>query len=694
MGLTALSARARALRPLFAHPLFGLGIALRLLLIVAFLPAATAAWYGPFMAHSVAHWSTDPWAAFLADGGSERAFPYGYLMWLLLLPMTWLTNAVALPASIAYGLTLLLFDLGMLLVLRNLIVVSERVLLVLYWCSPIMVFATYWLGLNDIVPITLICLALVAFRSLRMSRAGALCGLAVSTKASMFLPVPFMLLYLVRNPGSREFLPGFLGGLASTLAILLAFYLHSPAAVQMLVGNPEISKIYDIALPLGTGAQIYLMPLAVLMLMYVAWRVRRMSYELLLSFVGLVFFVVLLLTPAAPGWFVWVLPFLVFYQVQNGRRAVFLASGFAVFYILVTLPSSPPPTVFGSPILTGAWAGMKTLVGARGKALLETGLFAFGLMLSMRIWKNSIASNDYFRMSRKPLVIGIAGDSGAGKDSLVDALENLFGNKAVARLSGDDYHFWDRHKPMWQVMTHLHPRANDLSQFAHDLMALIDKRAIFQRHYDHAVGRRGKPLRVQANDVIVASGLHALYLPILRECYDVSIYLDIDEGLRRHFKIERDVHQRGHPMQKVLEAMDRRTPDACRFIHPQADEADLVLSLQPIHPRLISEPGVHPIRLKLGARFRPGLLDEDLARTLIGVCGLHVEHTLSADKARVSIVIEGECCAEDIALAARQLIPRLDELIDLRPHWQDGVTGLMQLITIAQVHEALRRRLI
>ena len=34
----------------------------------------------------------------------------------------------------------------------------------------------------------------------------------------------------------------------------------------------------------------------------------------------------------------------------------------------------------------------------------------------------------------------------------------------VVNLSGDDYHLWDRQKPIWQVMTHLNP-TNDLRDF-------------------------------------------------------------------------------------------------------------------------------------------------------------------------------------------------------------------------------------
>ncbi len=681
-------------RPVLAHPLFLAGLAIRIVLIVAVLPRATTEWYGPFMAHSVSHPGFAPWADFLASGGNERAFPYGYVMWLALLPLCALAQATGLSVIYGYAATLLAFDIALVFVLRRFIAVSERVLLTLYWCSPIALFATYWLGLNDVVPIALLCLALMSFRSLDMRRAGVLCGIAVSAKASMVLPIPFMLIYLYRNPGLRRLAPRFVMGLAVSLALLAIFYLASPAAVRMLAGNPEIAKTYELTLPLGTGVQIYLLPLALLLLVYVAWQMRRMSFDLLVAFIGVVFFLVLLLTPAAPGWFVWVLPFLVFYQVQNGRRAILLATGFSILYVLVTLLITPMPSLLGTTLPDQAAALTRDAIGARGIALLETVLFGLGVVVSARLWKGSIVDNDYFRMSRKPLIIGVAGDSGAGKDTLVDSLEGLFGSHSVAKLSGDDYHFWDRHKPMWQVMTHLHPRANDLSQFAHDLMALAGKRTIVKRHYDHSIGRKGKPHRVHSNDVILASGLHALYLPILRECYDLSIYLDIDEGLRRHFKIERDVGQRGHKMQGVVAALDRRMVDARQFIHPQAEHADVVFSLRPIHPRLLEEPGKHPMRLKLAVRFRQGLLDEDLARVLVGVCGLHVEHTLTGDRAQVELVIEGECSSEDIAMAARRLIPRLNELLDLGACWRDGVAGLMQLITVAHIHEGMRKRLL
>ena len=76
------------MKRLLTHPLFGVGLALRLLLMAVLVPKAAAEWYAPFMDASVAHFSLDPWGAFLARGGAPQAFPYGVAMWLALLPLT------------------------------------------------------------------------------------------------------------------------------------------------------------------------------------------------------------------------------------------------------------------------------------------------------------------------------------------------------------------------------------------------------------------------------------------------------------------------------------------------------------------------------------------------------------------------------------------------------------------------------
>ncbi len=242
-------------------------------------------------------------------------------------------------------------------------------------------------------------------------------------------------------------------------------------------------------------------------------------------------------------------------------------------------------------------------------------------------------------------------------------------------------------------MTHLNPMANDLEGFCNDLIALADGKPIQSRHYDHQTGKMSKPHLIKSNDFIIASGLHALYLPILRECFNLKVYLEIDEGLRRRFKCQRDVKQRGHTIERVLSSFDKREPDSARFIRPQALHADLVLSLRPIHPRMLDDlDDAKSPRLKLVVCTRHGFNELSLSRVLVGVCGLHVdiEHSIDSD-AGMAISIEGETSAEDIALAAQILCPRIFEFLDIQPQWQSGVNGLMQLITLSHINQVLTK---
>jgi uridine kinase len=244
-------------------------------------------------------------------------------------------------------------------------------------------------------------------------------------------------------------------------------------------------------------------------------------------------------------------------------------------------------------------------------------------------------------------------------------------------------------------MTHLNPMANDLEGFSNDVVALIDGESIQSRHYDHKTGKMSKPHRIRSNDFIIVSGLHALYLPVLRECYDLQVYLDIDEALRRHFKLQRDVNQRGHSVERVLTSFQKRDPDSERFIRPQVANADLVLSLQPIHPRMLDElVNVQPLRLKLIVRTRRGFNELSLMRVLVGVCGLQVDFAPSNDGAMMILTIEGDTAVDDIALASQILFPRILEFLDLQPDWQGGVIGLMQLVTLSHINQALTKRIL
>lgn len=677
---------------LLRHPIFLIGLAIRVGLLVAVLPSATQNWYAPFLSHSLETFSLDPWSAYLAVGGDRLAFPYGYAMWLVFLPLGALAALFGLPVAVGYGSTLLLADIALLYTLRRLTDAKEGKLLALYWMSPIILFATYWLGLNDLLPVLLLIFGLVALRDAAPRLAAVCVALAVSAKLSMILAVPFLLVYLFHNKRLHVFFRPFAAILVLALVALQVPYILSAGGRTMLFDNPELAKVYDISLSFGNGLQVYLLPLVYLLALFGAWRVRRMSFELLLTLLGIAFFLVLLLTPALPGWFVWVMPFLVLYQIKSGRVSMVLVGAFSLLAIGLSSLLAPLPTLtvanWPAGVRAAEWLGVSTHI----LSLWQTLLLATGLILAARMLREGIHANEYFRLSRKPFVLGIGGDSGVGKSTLSNAITGLFGQHSVVQVSGDDYHLWDRHKPMWQVMTHLNPRANDLVRFNHDVQALANGQAVLTRHYDHVSGKMGKPQLLKSNDFIIVSGLHVFSLPLLRSLCDLKVYLNMDEALRVHLKLIRDSAQKGHEREHVLANIARREPDAVRYIRPQAAQADLVLSIQPIHPNTLDKTDA-PLRLKLGVLARHGMYYDDLVRVMIGVCGLHVDIAQESADDAIELTIDGDVDSDDIALAARELLPQLNELLDISPNWQDGMTGLMQLIILSHITQALRARL-
>lgn len=185
-----------------------------------------------------------------------------------------------------------------------------------------------------------------------------------------------------------------------------------------------------------------------------------------------------------------------------------------------------------------------------------------------------------------------------------------------------------------------------------------------------------------------------MYNETLAKHFDIKIYLDICEDLRLHWKIQRDVHQRGYPLEKVLATLERREQDSKQYIHPQKNRADLIFSLAPANmAHLQASPLPNSLRLKLKVLLRNSSYHERLAKILIGVCGLYLEMDDTGNGGEIIMEIEGDVEGSDLALAVHNFDPHLIQIFDLNPRWVDGMAGLMQMITLIHLDEAVRRRI-
>ena len=182
----------------------------------------------------------------------------------------------------------------------------------------------------------------------------------------------------------------------------------------------------------------------------------------------------------------------------------------------------------------------------------------------------------------RPVILGVVGDSAAGKTTITRGLVRVLGEDNVAHICTDDYHRYDRKQRAELGITPLHPDCNHLDIIAQHLAHLRSGEAILKPVYRHKDGTFGPPVYVHPERFTVIEGLFGYYLPEMRDVYDVRVFLNPPEELRRKWKVQRDCSRRGYTTDEVLAELDRREPDSEAFIRPQRRYADMLVSFLPL----------------------------------------------------------------------------------------------------------------
>jgi len=211
-----------------------------------------------------------------------------------------------------------------------------------------------------------------------------------------------------------------------------------------------------------------------------------------------------------------------------------------------------------------------------------------------------------------PVVIGIVGDSAAGKTTLAAGLAQVLGPERSVNICIDDYHKYSRVERAEIGITPHDPDCNYMDILEQHVYLLRDGQPILKPTYNHNGGVLGRPEYIEPRDFIILEGLLGYATPKLRDAYDVKFYLEPEEDLRLRWKLQRDTVFGAYDAQQLKAALAQLRQDSEESVIPQRTYADMVVSFYPPD----DQPEESGAGLNVRHILRPTLPHLDLAPVL------------------------------------------------------------------------------
>jgi uridine kinase len=180
-----------------------------------------------------------------------------------------------------------------------------------------------------------------------------------------------------------------------------------------------------------------------------------------------------------------------------------------------------------------------------------------------------------------PLMIGIAGGTGAGKSTIARRLAEPLPKDAISCIEHDAY-YRDRPELSAEARAALnydHPDSLDGPLFFQHLQSLKAGKAIEKPEYDFVTHRRAaETVRVEPRPVVIVEGILLFVDASIRDLLDICIYVDTDPDIRVFRRIRRDMESRGRTFESIRKQYyETVRPMHLEFVEPSKRYADLII---------------------------------------------------------------------------------------------------------------------
>jgi uridine kinase/Gpi18-like mannosyltransferase len=590
--------------------------------------------------------------------------------------------------SLIFRIPILIADIIILAVLIRWLKNQIRQVLLWYWLSPILFYINYIHGQLDVIPISFLFISLYFIFKSKHNLSFLFLSIAVACKTNMVLVFPFLLIYLYNNVNSdwKKIVKPIS---VFSLTILLVNYpfLNSYGFIKMVYNNPVQQQVFDLYYNFNNSLKIYFIPSVYFSLVIWYLSMKFVNRDQLILFLAFTFLSLTIMIAPMQGWYYWIIPFLIYFAVKQNQavRKLLILLTFLYFTYFGLIPNSD---YFNSFNLSSSYSSISFLINHNQKildivfTLLQTTLLIFTFI----VFKKGIYNNIQKKFLSQPYLIGIGGDSAAGKSTLSNALLSVFEPSNTGIIRGDDMHKWERLDDNWKKYTHLDPRANNIHQDMSHVLSLKTGNKIKRSFYDHNTGKFKLPEFIKPNKLIIFEGLHSFYLKNQADIYDLKVFMEPEENLRIWWKVQRDVRKRGYSPEKVLEQLKRREEDAIKYIRAQANNADIIATFYSKTSLDFNNANTNPtLGLKI---ILPNYINLDLLlEQLYKVKSLFIKHNYNEDKHE--LIFEGLIESSIIEIIAGKILPELDEVGIYNAEWKDNYEGVMQLLIVYVVFHKL-----
>lgn len=178
------------------------------------------------------------------------------------------------------------------------------------------------------------------------------------------------------------------------------------------------------------------------------------------------------------------------------------------------------------------------------------------------------------------IIIGIAGGTGSGKTTLTRHLKEHFGPD-VTVVGHDSYYKRQEGKTYEEraLQNYDHPGAFDTDLLIRHLRELKEGRSIqcpVYSYVDH--NRTDRTVEIFPTKVLIVEGILIFQDPVLREMFDIKIFVETDADERILRRALRDVEDRGRTLRSVVtQYLTTVKPMHEQYVEPSRKYADIIV---------------------------------------------------------------------------------------------------------------------